>query len=467
MSATQKFINIEHALSGVHQSFKQLMIGADMKQHFINALTNIDPTNISPNANNIFEFARYKQLDEIRVVIIGQDPYPNPEHAHGLCFSSLDKKVPASLKNIYSCLEEQGLIKSAKDMTTSNLQSWARQGVLMLNMALTTEIGKTAQHMKLWEPITKHIINTLGAADRPIVFMLWGNYAKGMIKLITSKKAIILQETHPSPISQARLEESKRFKYCTHFTSANAALINAGYPPICWDPNNISTHVVYTDGSGLNTGNCNSKASYATLFAKGPRKGTMLYGKLSPVSILNLNKLTASTEWTPLANPCWIDDNRAYTIRSVHSKTKTWKEPCATVYISGAEPDMIFPNSQRGEGMAILMAFEHVINIGMPAHLEIVTDSMFWIDMVQKYIPNWVEQNNPFHMQKNPDIVSRIWKAMGNMLTIGINYTLRHIKSHGKDKNADPFDVAMNDAVDKMAKSALNNGAYADLHRLP
>lgn len=457
----KKYINVANALDGVLPCFQQLILGGGMKPHFINAVKAIDPDDISPRTVDIFNFAKHKKVDEIKVVILGQDPYPNPDHAHGLCFSSMDKKIPASLKNIYTCLEEHKLIDSAARIDTSNLLPWAQQGVLMLNTSLTTRSGVSGSHIALWRPITRNIIQKIGSiSDRPIVFMLWGNHAKDMRSLITSPTAIILEETHPSPMSQASLSAERKFRFCDHFVKANAAV-----GPINWDPMSLPAHQAFTDGSGLNTGNINSKAAYACCFTEGPSKGTMLYGRLPPVAVLDLRDIKSDAKWDPENNPCWIDDGRAYTLSGLHSVTKTWTNPLATVYILNATNEMIFPNSQRGEGVGILSAFEHVIGIGRSATIEVVTDSMFWIKMINEYIPNWIKINNPFYTQKNPDIVSRMWKAVSRMSKMGIVWSMRHVKSHGKDPNADPKDVRFNDLVDKKALLTRNGNEFGDYNQ--
>jgi uracil-DNA glycosylase len=459
MNNTQKrYINISHALDGVFPCFQKLILGDEMKKHFVNAVKSIDPNDISPHTVDIFNFAKHKKVDEINIVILGREPYPNPDYEHGLCFSSMDKNIPDSLKNIYSCLEEHKLIESAAKINTANLLPWAQQGVLMLNLSLTTRIGKSGSHINLWKPITNNIIKNLGAVtDRPIVFMLWGNYAKNYRSLITSPTAIILEENHPSSVIQVSLKTEHKFLKCDHFIKANGIVGN-----IDWDPMSLPAHEAFTDGSGLNTKNINSKASYACCFTNGPSKGTMLYGRLPPVSILDLNDIKSDEKWNPENNPCWIDDKREYTFNGIHNFTKIWSNPLATVYILNAKNHMIFPNSQRGEGAGILMAFEHVINIGRSATIEVITDSMFWINMLQEYIPNWVKIQRPFYLQQNPDIVSRIWKSVVRMSKMGITWSIRHVSSHGKDPNANPRDVRLNDIVDKKASLTMKGNEFGD-----
>jgi len=454
MNNNKKYANVSLMVQDVLPCWGELIYGGDMRQFFINAIKKIDPDDISPIECDVFNFAKFKKLSEINVVILNENPYDSNYNNNGLCFSSLSKKIPNPVKNLYSSLEKYKLIKSADDIKTANLISWAQQGVLMLNCALTISKNNSVSHMELWKPITDNIIKKLGAInDRPVIFLLWGNYACSMKNLITSDTAIVLENCHP---------DNDNFILRDHFTMANKILEEENIEKINWDPSFLPKHEAFTDGSGHNTKNINSKASYACCFTKGPSKGTMLYGRLSPVSLLDLNEIKSDDKWDPQNNPCWIDDKRKYTINGIHSKTKTWEGPLSLIYIAGATNEIIFPNSQRGEGAGILSAFEYVIRLGRSAILEVVTDSMFWINMLDNYIPNWVKSKNPFISQKNPDIVSRLWSAVGEMSKLGIIWSTRHIKSHGKDSNADPRDVRLNDIVDKKAFKTRDGNEFGD-----
>ena len=152
-----------------------------------------DKKSITPNIENVFEFAKLTNFDSIKVVIVGQDPYPKSGHAHGLAFSCL-KQIPASLLNIYKCLVKHKLIKRIPE--SGNLENWTKQGVLLINTALTTEIGQANAHSKLWEDYTTKLLKNISEI-KPIVFMLWGNHAK-KLKSYLSSKSIILEWAHPS-----------------------------------------------------------------------------------------------------------------------------------------------------------------------------------------------------------------------------------------------------------------------------
>lgn len=155
---------------------------------------------IFPPKDHIFEALKLTSFANTKVVIVGQDPYHGDGEAHGLSFSvQKGIKVPPSLKNIYKELEEDLGIKPKEH---GDLSNWAKQGVLLLNAVLTVEKDKAASHRNLgWERLTDYIIKVLNTKEEPVVFILWGNFAKEKSALITNPKHLILTSPHPSPFS--------------------------------------------------------------------------------------------------------------------------------------------------------------------------------------------------------------------------------------------------------------------------
>jgi len=142
-------------------------------------------------------------LDQVKVVILGQDPYPTPGHAHGLCFSVMPDvlPLPKSLINIYKELKEDTGI----DNTRGNLQNWANQGILMLNSVLTVKSGLANSHRgKGWEMFTDKIISLVNECERPVAFVLWGAYAQKKGAMIDEEKHLVIRSPHPSPLSVYR-----------------------------------------------------------------------------------------------------------------------------------------------------------------------------------------------------------------------------------------------------------------------
>lgn len=184
---------------------------------------------IFPPKNYIFNALKLTSYKDVKVVIVGQDPYHGEGEAHGLSFSvQKGIKVPPSLKNIYQELYADLKITPPSD---GDLTKWAEEGVLLLNAVLTVEKDKPASHKNLgWEKLTDYIIKVLNNKETPIVFILWGNFAKEKQRLITNPKHLVLTSAHPSPFS-ARYG----FFGSKPFSKTNEFLIKTKQKPIDWD----------------------------------------------------------------------------------------------------------------------------------------------------------------------------------------------------------------------------------------
>lgn len=188
---------------------------------------------IYPNMNNIFQALKLTSYEDVKVVILGQDPYHGPNQAHGLAFSvQPNVKVPPSLLNMYKELRED---LHCFIPNNGYLESWANQGVLLLNTVLTVREGQANSHKNMgWELFTDKVISLLNHRNKPVIFLLWGNNAKDKMKLITNKHHYILTTVHPSPLSANR-----GFFGCGHFSKANEILESLGETKINWQIPNI------------------------------------------------------------------------------------------------------------------------------------------------------------------------------------------------------------------------------------
>ena len=157
-------------------------------------------TTVYPKQNEIFNAFRYTPYENVKVVLLGQDPYHGEKQAEGLSFSvSNDVKRPPSLQNIFKELESDLSIKVGNN---NSLKPWAMEGVLLLNAVLTVEEHKAASHQgKGWEEFTDAVIKVINEKEDPVVFILWGNFARSKSKLITNPKHLIIESAHPSPFS--------------------------------------------------------------------------------------------------------------------------------------------------------------------------------------------------------------------------------------------------------------------------
>lgn len=183
---------------------------------------------IFPASKNIFNAFNSTPLDQVKVVILGQDPYHGPNQAHGLCFS-VQPGIPAppSLVNMFKELE-----RDLKIPTPSHgcLQTWANQGVLLLNATLTVEQGQAGAHQgQGWEQFTDRAIQLVNERCDHVVFLLWGSYAQKKGAFIDARKHLVLRAPHPSPLSAYR-----GFIGCGHFSGANHYLKQQGKTPIDW-----------------------------------------------------------------------------------------------------------------------------------------------------------------------------------------------------------------------------------------
>lgn len=185
-------------------------------------------TIVYPEMHHIWQAFEWTPYNEVKVVILGQDPYHGPNQAHGLSFSVLPTvKIPPSLVNIYKELESDLGIAPVKH---GYLESWAKQGVLLLNTVLTVRKGQAHSHKgKGWETLTDAVIKKLSDRDQPIVFILWGNPSIKKRVLIDESKHVVLTSVHPSPLSAYR-----GFFGSKPFSKANEALIKFGEEPINW-----------------------------------------------------------------------------------------------------------------------------------------------------------------------------------------------------------------------------------------
>ncbi len=182
---------------------------------------------IYPSESLIFNAFNLTPFDKVKVIIIGQDPYHNPGQAVGLSFSvSKDMKIPPSLRNVYKEIESDLEIERPAH---GDLITWATQGVLLLNAMLTVEHNKPGSHRKIgWQNFTNAVIKLLSDRKEKLIFLLWGNFAKGKRELIDETKHVVLDAAHPSPMAM------NAFSGCRHFSKTNEILLTNQQIPINW-----------------------------------------------------------------------------------------------------------------------------------------------------------------------------------------------------------------------------------------
>ncbi len=217
----------------IENSWKEILKDEFKKDYFLQIITHLKTEKatreiIYPSGNLIFNAFEKTPFDKVKVVILGQDPYHNPNQAMGLSFSVPGgMKLPPSLQNIYKELKTDIGLPIAK---SGDLTSWANQGVLLLNAILTVRANEPASHSKIgWMHFTDAVIRKISEQKKGIVFLLWGKFAHEKQVLIDETKHHVLKAAHPSPFSA-----DKGFFGCKHFSRANELLIHQGIDPIDW-----------------------------------------------------------------------------------------------------------------------------------------------------------------------------------------------------------------------------------------
>lgn len=209
----------------IHTSWKVILDDEFTKPYFVQLTDEIKRLYIEkkgfvfPKENQIYRAFELCPFDQVKVVILGQDPYPTRGHAHGLCFSvgSEVRPFPKSLNNIFKEIQED---LGKPFPSNGNLERWAKQGVLMLNTILTVEEGKPESHKRLgWKRFTDAVIQKINTEKEGVVFMLWGSKAISKEAMIDKSKHLILKSVHPSPLSAHR-----GFFGCKHFSKTNEFL---------------------------------------------------------------------------------------------------------------------------------------------------------------------------------------------------------------------------------------------------
>ena len=216
----------------IEQSWKEALASEFEKPYFESLVAYLHEEKaagktIFPPGRQIFKAFDMTPVKDVKVVILGQDPYHGPGQAHGLSFSvPLGVTAPPSLKNIFKEIESDLGVRMSG---CPNLEKWASQGVLLLNAVLTVRSGEAASHSKIgWEQFTDAVIKYISDNCEGVVFMLWGNFARTKSALIDHSRHHVLEAAHPSPLARGA------FFGCRHFSRANAALTASGRTPIDW-----------------------------------------------------------------------------------------------------------------------------------------------------------------------------------------------------------------------------------------
>lgn len=387
----------------------------------IHAEIDDDGATLRPDPYDIFAFAKYTDLNNVRAVIIGQDPYPN-KHACGLSFGSLQGTIPKSFINVRKALIKQKCIND--DNKIHDLRGWAYQGVVLINTSFTTLDGKTKSHINLWSKYVDLILARLVKFldQRPGLYstcwLLWGDEAKSKLHIIKdsqiSGKNIIMEWGHPSGLAAHNQSDNPdNFENCDHFKKVIAITKSEWGIPLYWDAID-RTIECFTDGSAKPNKTCaQAKGGYAVVFTQGPVKGLTIAGSSDTTTVSS----TGEHQYT---------------------------------------------NNIRAEGEAIRAALRYVTKLpdDMWDSLRIVLDCEFYKNLVTDWIPGWVEKKQPFEDKKNADLNKEIWRLYCDLLANDKTVTFEHMMSHKNKPSKDQerskkyHRWLWNNYVDKVAEHA-------------
>lgn len=407
-------------------------------------IDNTDTTKLCPPLNKVLNFARWTTFDKIRVVILGQDPYPNCEDACGLAFSGGTPKVPKSLSIIFKALISAGLIKSKKPY--GNLQNWARQGVLLLNCAWTTMEGESKAHTLLWEKYVNDVIMYLCdyfryKKKRQLIFMLWGNDAKSKSKFINpnGNYHIILTSPHP----MAGVYSSSLQFTANNFVEANYYLVNEFKEiPINWDPNEVALEIPLTLTK--------ERHEIITL-------ADLKFEKYKYIAFSDGSAIKNGKEDCEAAFAIAIINNNNSETPSLEKKTTIIGKLDIAVDENGT---IIYPSNIRAEGFGILKYMEKLQTEEKDCKVLMAVDTKFWIDMLFNYMPLWERKGTNFQDKENADLTMKMWKIFKEICDNNVIIDFIHVPSHDKfkwSKSANKYCVflaAGNGYVDDIASAA-------------
>ncbi len=420
MESNTPYLTIDNLYANLGEETKSILRPRfdNILSRVLISLNEVPRSQLTPPISKIMRAFELCPLNKVKVVICGQDVYHTPGAANGLSFSS-NNGVQPSLRNIYKCLVNQKLID--KEPTHGDLSSWAEQGVLLINSALTTLIGKANAHASIWVDYTDAIIEYLGDVDRdPIVFILLGLFAQKKAKLISGQHHHILMWGHPSPLaSQNRTNNADAFINCNVFSMANSCLPT----PINWN-------------------------SISSVVAPSPVKKTKTKAKPTIIG----EKLPISFE-PGSKNVMWIFTDGSANNNGSQSASATWG-----IYMTNSDYHQSLSgkvtgkqSNNTGELAAIIEAGKECLRqienpsakLSSLSAVAIVSDSEYAINSIM----------GTYNGKLNPDLITEGRSVFGKLASLKTTY-FHHVRGHGKDAKLHSFYVNGNRKADALCAEA-------------
>jgi uracil-DNA glycosylase len=423
---------------------------------------------LCPEPKKIFNAFRFCPKDKIRIVLLGQDPYPNPLNAMGLSFSVHKSiPIPQSLKNIFKCLVHHKLIRNVPPH--GDLTKWASQGILLLNVALTTEVGKSNSHANIWEKYVNAIIQDISRQHNNVIFLLWGDFAKKKSNLIDDSKHHVLTWGHPSPLSPFnKTDNPKHFMYCDHFLKINDILKDN---KIIWEIEDASPVMltIHTENNENNESD-NDKDNKRDTERENESdndKDNKRYTESDNESDTehenesdnkrdkdnikqNLKKMYIATDGActkngkPGSKAAW-----AYYVEMINSEEPS---DIRTTHDKGIVENDIQPGTNnRGELLAMINAAKYVSYLQGTYNIEWIYDSEYAHGCLTKWGYKWKKNNTTD--KKNMDLIIpalNIFTAIMNKHNIKFIHVHSHQKKPENISSSEYRYWRLNDSVDKL-----------------
>lgn len=438
--------------------------GIELILRKLNAL-NLNRNEFCPRPCDWFNFARLTPFFKLKVVIIGQDPYPN-DNAHGLAFSS-KYAIPQSLKNIYGAIFDNNEMEHILSEKQGNLSSWAAQGILMINAALTTIEGKSNEHASLWRPYTTYIIKQLCEIfrqdNKKLVFILWGVFAQKFLPLIQRYNHYGLLWSHPSPMINNKLTDDKKFHNCTNFYECNVFLKKMSLTPINWTSVFPETHFInHTKEEKKNKKEEKNKKEIIDINKLDEYLSQISKKIICKYIDADSDKIVVFTDGACIANKK-PNANGAFAVVFVNGYIKN------KIIIGNLSNTYITPSNIRAEGIAILQVLKTLYdNRHKFNNATIVTDSQFWQNMITLYMPKWDDLK--FNTQANTDLtkeINKYWKKLrAKEKNVYIEFMYGHNKKGWREYPIDSYEkycYTYNDVCDKLASWSVHNVARGQM----
>jgi uracil-DNA glycosylase len=447
-------------------------------------VSNIQPTLICPSYENILKAFHYSSPEEVRVVILGQDPYPDPMEASGLAFSTLNKKLTGSLRNIIKAINYNYPTQTLK---SGDLEHWATQGVLLLNRYLTTVSKKPKAHADIWKPFTDFLISYLDSLPQKPIFVLWGDSSSTVEPLIVNCK--VLKWRHPSPLANCNVAPEKHFSKCTHFKDINDYILdnNLG-EPILWgnqvveitkeildddvvkmltslpssEPDINNNPLIDDTDISVDTNSSNPFAediNVEDIPIEASQDTSKDTSQTSPPTSSNNSSIFVKDKITIIFTDGAAKSNgkpnakASYAFVVNHGPYKGYKE-------SGLVPihDKYKPSNSRGELLGMIRAIEYAIEQDIKDNVVVFCDNKYCVFTYNTWLDKWIRENE-LSSKANLDLIDRIISIKKTVKDKRMKVKVIQCKGHvelPKDKTSDEYYIAKgNYDADLLATSTL------------